>query len=71
MQVLADRKTAGRMTGAVKVNGRDKEPRSFARIMGALGDAVLATLLQWCSRTCRLQCATRVPQSSPAPVYQG
>ena len=36
MDVLADRKTAGRMTGAVKVNGHDKEPHSFARIMGTL-----------------------------------
>lgn len=34
MDVLADRKTAGRMTGAVKVNGFDKQPAAFARIMG-------------------------------------
>ena len=36
MDVLADRKTAGRSTGTVKVNGFDKEPASFARVMGAL-----------------------------------
>ena len=34
MDVLADRKTAGRMTGSVKVNGYDKDPQAFARIMG-------------------------------------
>jgi ABC-type multidrug transport system ATPase subunit len=27
-------KTAGRSTGAVKVNGHDKEPAAFARVMG-------------------------------------
>ena len=34
MDVLADRKTAGRATGTVKVNGFEKEPASFARVMG-------------------------------------
>ena len=34
MDVLADRKTAGRKTGAVKVNGFDKDPATFARVMG-------------------------------------
>ena len=34
MDVLADRKTAGRMTGTVKVNGFDKDAASFARVMG-------------------------------------
>lgn len=32
--MLADRKTAGRQEGRVTVNGFDKEPSSFARIMG-------------------------------------
>jgi ABC-type multidrug transport system ATPase subunit len=30
----ADRKTAGRSEGKVTVNGYDKEPTSFARVMG-------------------------------------
>lgn len=34
MDVLADRKTAGRQEGRVTVNGFDKEPGSFARVMG-------------------------------------
>jgi ABC-type multidrug transport system ATPase subunit len=34
MDVLADRKTAGHMTGDVKVNGFSKDPTSFARVMG-------------------------------------
>jgi hypothetical protein len=36
MDVLADRKTAGRMTGDVRVNGFEKDAASFARVMGAL-----------------------------------
>ena len=35
MDVLADRKTAGRMTGDVRVNGFEKDAASFARVMGA------------------------------------
>ena len=34
MDVLADRKTAGRMEGDVRVNGHPKEAASFARVMG-------------------------------------
>ena len=34
MDVLADRKTAGRMTGDVRVNGFEKDAPSFARVMG-------------------------------------
>jgi ABC-type multidrug transport system ATPase subunit len=34
MDVLADRKTAGRHTGRVTVNGFEKNADSFARVMG-------------------------------------
>lgn len=34
MDVLADRKTSGRYTGKVTVNGFDKKADSFARVMG-------------------------------------
>lgn len=34
MDVIADRKTAGRQEGTVTVNGFPKEPATFARVMG-------------------------------------
>jgi len=34
MDVIAGRKTAGRMTGSITVNGHPKEQRTFARITG-------------------------------------
>jgi ABC-type multidrug transport system ATPase subunit len=40
MDVLASRKTTGRVSGSVAVNGRPKEEAAFARMIGCVGGRV-------------------------------
>ena len=74
-QVLADRKTAGRMTGTVKVNGFDKKPTAFARIMGyceqddvhSSGATVRESV--WLSGRLRLGDAVSSEKARPASAF--
>jgi ABC-type multidrug transport system ATPase subunit len=65
----ADRKTAGRSEGKVTVNGYDKEPTSFARVMGYCEQFDIHSMGLTVAESVRFSAALRLsPDMSPEQV---
>jgi ABC-type multidrug transport system ATPase subunit len=61
MDVIAGRKTVGRTTGAITINGRPKDPESFARLTGYVEQTDVHVPLQTVGEALRFAAALRLP----------
>ena len=61
MDVIAGRKTVGRTTGAITANGRPKDARRFARLMGYVEQSDVHAPLATVGEALRFAAALRMP----------